>query len=222
MITVGGKSKIMASEVTIDGQNWVEIIRAMATAVDLEKENLSRLDATVGDGDHGFNMAVGLGTAATKVEDLPSPTPSLALQTAGSSLMNDMGGASGMVFGVFFRSCGAAVKGKDRLSKEDVGYMLTVALVNVEKRGKVQPGDKTMVDALTPAVREYQSAIEAGFNMLQALSKAAEGAQAGAESTQDMVAKVGRAKYLGERSLGYQDAGATTMALLFTAWEDVL
>ncbi|UCC54020.1 MAG: DAK2 domain-containing protein, partial [Anaerolineaceae bacterium] len=121
-----------------------------------------------------------------------------------------------------FLGCGRAVNGAEHLTKEDVETMLVAGLAQVQKRGKAQVGDKTMVDALAPAVSEYQSAIEAGLGMSQALRKAAEGAQAGAEATKDMVARVGRAKYVGERSLGCQDAGATTMALLFTAWEGAL
>lgn len=136
--------------------------------------------------------------------------------------MNDMGGASGMVFGAFFRGCANAVKDIKALTRQDIGQMLSAALAYVEKRGKVQPGDKTMVDALAPAVSAYKDAINNGLGLQDALGSAADAAKAGALSTVEMVAKVGRAKFLGERSLGHQDAGATTMALLFSAWVNCL
>ena len=127
-----------------------------------------------------------------------------------------------MVFGAFFLGCGRSVNGAEFLKKEDVETMLVAGLAQVQKRGKAQVGDKTMVDALAPAVDAYQEAIASGLSMGRALEEAAAGAWDGAHATRDMVARHGRAKFLGERSLGHQDAGATSMALIFAAWSESL
>lgn len=206
----------------LDGAQWVAIVKAMAAAVERQKDVLSFLDAKVGDGDHGINMAAGLITAAVKVEQLPDPTPAEVLNETGFILMNEMGGASGLVFGIFFRSCGSAVKDKALLDKNDIGAMLAASIENVITRGRAHPGDKTMVDALAPAVEAYLAAIDGGVDLVEALGQAAEAAKTGAEATKEMAAKVGRAKFLGQRSIGIQDAGATTMALLFNAWREAI
>ena len=206
----------------ISGLDWVKIIDAMAAALTANQDELSSLDGAIGDGDHGINMVAAMNTAAKQIHQLQSPLPGTVLQQTGSTMMNEIGGASGMVFGAFFLGCGRLVNGAEYLTKEDVETMLIAGLAQVQKRGKAQVGDKTMVDALAPALAEYQKAIASGFNLGKALEKAAAGACEGAQSTRDMVAHHGRAKFLGDRSLGHQDAGATSMAIIFTAWSKAL
>jgi dihydroxyacetone kinase-like protein len=187
----------------INGQQWTNIVRAMADAVITEREALSALDLMVGDGDHGISLSKALDEAARQVAALPSPSPEHVLKTAGIAVQNTMGGASGILFGAFL------IGMSHTSSSGDISIMLADGLLEVQKRGKAARGDKTMVDALASAVDAAQRG--------EPLDKVAEAAKAGAESTQNMIAKFGRAKFLGERSLGFQDAGATSIAVMLAA-----
>jgi dihydroxyacetone kinase-like protein len=212
----------MAQKQSIDGVQWVMIIQAMANAIQRQSEHLSALDSTVGDGDHGVNMSAAMAVAAKMTGQLESPTPSSVLKVTGTTVMNEMGGASGVIFGAFFRGGGRAVKGKETMALEDVAAMLAAGLAEVQKRGKAQPGDKTMVDALAPALKAVREAEVAKLGLGEALARAAEQAGLGAEATRAMTARFGRAKALGERSIGYQDAGATSMAIMLAAWAETV
>ena len=206
----------------LNGADLTTIIRAMANAIKAEQDTLTALDSAVGDGDHGVNIATAMSAAATAVEKLTAPTPADVLHTAGTALRDTMGGASGSVFGAFFRGGGRSVRELDTLSATDVGVMLAAGLAQMQKRGKAQPGDKTAVDALVPAIAAYQQAVADGRALVDAVRIAAAQARAGAESTRAMIAQSGRAKFLGERSLGHQDAGATSIAIMFAAWAATL
>ncbi len=203
---------------TIDAQQSINIIQAMANAISEQQNYLSALDSTVGDGDHGHNMAKAMQAAAGQVNVLENPTPETVWRTAGKAVQNSVGGASGLLFGAFFIGAGRSIKDKDTLTAADVAEMLVGGLAGVQKRGKAQPGDKTMVDALAPAVSVVQVSVVDSSPLTEMLRRAAEAALHGAESTQAMVAKHGRAKFLGERSRGFQDAGATSMAIMLAAW----
>lgn len=187
----------------INGQQWTQIVRAMADAVIAERESLSALDSMVGDGDHGISLSKALDEAAHQVAALSSPLPEHVLKTAGIAVQNSMGGASGILFGAFLIGMSRAS------SSGDITTMLADGLMEVQKRGKAKRGDKTMVDALASAVDAAQRG--------ESIEQVARAARSGAESTQKMIAKVGRAKFLGERSLGFQDAGATSIAIMLTA-----
>jgi dihydroxyacetone kinase-like protein len=126
------------------------------------------------------------------------------------------------LFGAFFVGASRTIKGKQVLTLADIAEMLAAGLANVQKRGKAQPGDKTMVDTLIPAVTAARTAVEDNLTLHQALHRVASAANAGAEATRDMIAKQGRAKFLGERSRGYQDAGATSMAIMLRAWAETI
>ncbi|MFK7805766.1 MAG: dihydroxyacetone kinase subunit DhaL [Anaerolineae bacterium] len=206
----------------LSGQHCVDLIHAMQEAIEANRDNLSALDAATGDGDHGVNLATAAKLAANEVKTLEDPTPADVMKKVGSTLINDMGGASGAIFGSFFRGGSKAIKEVDQLGLDTFSAFAEAGLVMVQKRGKAQPGDKTLVDALHPAVAALKDGINSGSSLPKALAQAAEAAQAGAEKTAEMVAKFGRAKFLGERSIGHQDAGATSMALILTAWAEQL
>jgi phosphoenolpyruvate---glycerone phosphotransferase subunit DhaL len=205
---------------TIDAQQSIEIIAAMARAMVERQEELSALDSTVGDGDHGVNMAMAFQEAARQVSQMESPTPEAVCRTAGRSIQNSVGGASGLLFGAFFVGASRTIKDKQHLTLADVAEMLAAGLAEVQKRGQAQPGDRTLVDALAPAITTAQAAVADNLSLDEALQRIAQAAHTGAEATRHMVAKHGRAKYLGERSRGFQDAGATSMAVMLSAWAE--
>lgn len=207
---------------TLNGRFWVTIIQAMAAAMSEATPQLTALDSEVGDGDHGINMNAAMQAAAAQVAQLVDPTPAQVLKMAGTAVMNEMGGASGVIFGSFFRGGGRVVSDKESLGLADVATLMSAGLAEVQKRGKAQPGDKTMVDALAPAVTAVQQAVENNLTLAEAMALAAKAAVRGAESTRKMVAQFGRAKFLGNRAIGHQDAGATSMALMISAWADVV
>jgi dihydroxyacetone kinase-like protein len=206
----------------IDAQQSARIIEAMAAAITTQQDYLSQLDSTVGDGDHGLNMAKALQEASRHVNALEDLTAETVWRTAGKAVQNSVGGASGLLFGAFFVGASRTIKGKQVLTLADIAEMLAAGLANVQKRGKAQPGDKTMVDTLIPAVTAARTAVEDNLTLHQALHRVASAANAGAEATRDMIAKQGRAKFLGERSRGYQDAGATSMAIMLRAWAETI
>jgi dihydroxyacetone kinase-like protein len=207
---------------TIDGNQSIKIIEAMAQAIAGQQDHLSALDSTVGDGDHGHNLAKALARAVQQVNDLEKPTLDTVWRTAGKTVQDSVGGASGLLFGAVFSGAGRAVKGKTQATPADVADMLAGGLAQVQKRGKAQPGDKTMVDALAPATTAARAAAADGLPLSETLLRAADAARTGAESTREMVAKHGRAKFLGERSRGFQDAGATSMAIMLAAWAETV
>lgn len=207
---------------SLSGPECVALIEAMRQTIEENRDRLSQLDATVGDGDHGINLATALTAAVDAVQQLDQPSPQTVMHTAGSTLINDMGGASGIIFGSFFRGGSRAFKNSPAVSPAAAVDFLRAGLAAVQKRGKAQPGDKTLVDALAPALAAAEEALQDDSSLPDMMHRAAAAAHAGASSTTAMVANVGRAKFLGERSLGHQDAGATSMALLLNAWADFL
>jgi len=189
------------------------LIRAMAQRVGSERVALNRLDADLGDGDHGTSISRAFAVAVEEVEALEQPSLSAIWLATAKALMNRMGGASGAIFGTFFLKGVASLRDADRLHKDAMGALLAAGLDGVKARGKADVGDKTMVDALEPAV----AAFDAADDFASGWRAAAAAARTGAESTRDLVARQGRAKFLGERAIGRQDPGATTIALMFEA-----
>ncbi len=196
-----------------------ELIAAVARRVGEGRERLNRLDAKLGDGDHGTSISAAFALAVEQIAVLDQPEPAEIWLATAKALMNGMGGASGALFGTLFLKGVAPARGKGALTKLDVEAMWRAGLDGVKARGKAGVGDKTMVDALQPAV----DAFAASDDFSGAWPAAAEAARAGAEASAAMIARQGRAKFLGERSIGHQDAGATTIALMFEAvqmwWE---
>ncbi|MFT5196794.1 MAG: dihydroxyacetone kinase-like protein [Candidatus Promineifilaceae bacterium] len=206
----------------LSGKDCIDLISAMRNTIEANRDKLSALDAATGDGDHGVNLATAADLALVEVQALDEPKPADVMKTVGTTLINDMGGASGAIFGSFFRGGSRAIKEMTEIGLPEFVNFVEFGLIQVQKRGKAQPGDKTFVDALSPAVVALQDAVQNDYSFPEAMAFAAKEACEGAEETANMVAKFGRAKFMGERSIGHQDAGATSMALILTAWANFL
>ncbi|WP_265442425.1 dihydroxyacetone kinase subunit DhaL [Flexivirga meconopsidis] len=184
-------------------------------AVDQAGEELTALDSAIGDADHGSNMQRGLAAAVSAVTDAPPADCGAFFKTVGMSLVSNVGGASGPLYGTLFLRMGTVAGTAETLAIQLFGECLQAGLDGLVQRGKAQAGDKTMVDAMLPAVRAYDEVAADGGPMVSALTAAAQAAAQGRDGTTPMEAKKGRASYLGERSVGHQDPGATSMTLLF-------
>ncbi|NPV06895.1 MAG: dihydroxyacetone kinase subunit L [Anaerolineae bacterium] len=173
---------------------------------------LTQADRAVGDGDHGVGMARGFAAVAARLRSAEIDLPGDALQAAGTALLTSVGGAAGAIFGTLFRAGAAALRGRETLDAAGLADFLEEALTAVQRRGKAAPGDKTVVDALAPAAEAARSNREAPLP--EALRAAGEAAWSGVEATKSMVARIGKAKTLGERSLGHPDPGALSLCLI--------
>ncbi|MGK4006030.1 dihydroxyacetone kinase subunit DhaL [Sorangium sp. So ce1036] len=206
---------------------WLE--RA-ADVLEREKMYLTELDAAIGDSDHGINMARGFTAVRARLGGLDRGDVGALLKEVGMILLSTVGGASGPLYGTLFREAGLRAAGAGELDLAALASCLEAGLDGVKRRGKASPGDKTMVDALGPAVDALKAALheppaaagqapppsgaDGRVSLAEALARAAEAARAGAEATVPLVARKGRASYLGERSAGHQDPGATSCWLL--------
>ncbi len=202
----------------LDGKDWRRLVLAAAEAVDEHVEELSRLDAAVGDGDHGVNVATAMRHARRELADNAEPLPSEVLKTLASGFLDEMGGAAGALFGSLFKVAGRTFGDAPHTDSADLADALTGGVETVMRRGQTSPGDKTMVDALVPAAASARDAAEAGLPIGEALAAVAAAARSGVESTTSMPASRGRAKYAGDKAIGVPDAGATTVAIIFEAW----
>jgi len=189
-----------------------------AAAIEAEADHLTQLDSAIGDGDHGVNMTRGMRavTAALADGDAAAP-PGERLILAGKTLVSTVGGASGPLWGSALRRGGRALDDAAELDGPALVEVLSAALAAVQELGAAVPGEKTMVDALGPAVEALRERLAAGDPLDAALAAAADAADAGARATTPMQARKGRASYLGERSVGHQDPGATSTALIVRA-----
>ena len=190
-----------------------DIVLAMADRIIANKAYLSEIDGKIGDGDHGVNMAKGFGMAA---ERLQGATASLAaaFDTLGTVLMGEIGGSMGPLYGVMFTGFAESLKDTDAIDAPAFKRMLHTGLDEVQAIGGAKLGDKTLIDALVPAIQAFDAAGNAGRSFADALAAMTAAAEAGRDSTVDLVAKLGRASRLGERSRGVLDAGATSCALI--------
>ncbi|HEU4913227.1 MAG TPA: dihydroxyacetone kinase subunit DhaL [Actinomycetes bacterium] len=193
---------------------WIE---QSADDVRENKDHLTHLDSAIGDADHGINLVRGFDAVLVTLEEKAPDTPGAVLTTVGTTLISRVGGASGPLYGTAFRRAGRTVGTAPDVGPELLGSALEAALDGVVGLGAAAEGEKTMVDALAPAVRAYQQALAAGATFITAVHAAANAAAAGAEATIPMQALKGRASYLGPRSVGHQDPGATSTALLLAA-----
>lgn len=192
-------------------------LNAYVTYISENKDYLTRLDADIGDGDHGTNMDRGFQAVRGKMPDLADKDIGSILKTVGMTLVSTVGGASGPLYGTFFLQMGTATSGKLELSLADWITALQSAVDGVIMRGKASPGDKTMIDTLVPALNAIKESAAKGSVLPDALRDSAEAAERGMLSTIPLVARKGRASYLGERSAGHQDPGATSSNLLLKA-----
>lgn len=199
-----------------------EWIRAFATSIAENKEYLTELDSAIGDADHGINMNRGMQAVLGKLDQAPAGQPDVGalLKTVGMTLVSTVGGAGGPLYGTLFLQMGTATAGKAELSADDWAAALAAGVAGVQKRGKAERGDKTMLDALLPAVDALQAAVADGTGLDGALAASAAAAQDGMKATIPLVARKGRASYLGERSANHQDPGATSSWLLVRAAAD--
>ncbi|MDX2292635.1 MULTISPECIES: dihydroxyacetone kinase subunit DhaL [Streptomyces] len=184
---------------------------AVAAAVEREAGRLTELDAAIGDADHGANLKRGFAAVAATLAEEPPATPGAVLVTAGRELISTVGGASGPLYGTLLRRAGKALGDAGEVTRDELADALEAGVAAVGQLGGAVPGDKTMLDALTPAV--------AGLR--ESFAAAARAAEEGALATVPLRARKGRASYLGERSVGHQDPGATSSALLFAALAEV-
>ncbi|HEX7256016.1 MAG TPA: dihydroxyacetone kinase subunit DhaL [Gaiellaceae bacterium] len=196
---------------------WVE---DYSSTVAENKEYLTRLDSAIGDADHGINMDRGMKAVIAKLDGLEGNDIGDLLKTVGMTLVSSVGGAGGPLYGTLFLQMGVATAGKSELEPEDWAAALDAAVKGVQMRGKAEPGDKTMVDALIPARDSFASALAEGATFEDALRTSAEAAEEGMLGTIPLVARKGRASYLGERSAGHQDPGATSTHLLLRTAAD--
>ena len=192
-------------------------VRSFALLVAENKDLLTDLDAAIGDGDHGTNMDRGMRAVVTALDESPPAAPSALFNKVGITLVSTVGGASGPLFGTFFLRAGASLGETTEISLAQLAAALRAGLDGIVTRGKAEAGDKTMYDALAPAVNALDSAVSEGRGKADALKLALDAAESGRDATTPMLARKGRASYLGERSVGHQDPGATTVALLMAA-----
>ncbi|MFF8831034.1 dihydroxyacetone kinase subunit DhaL [Streptomyces sp. NPDC015131] len=196
---------------TYDAEFFRRWMTGTAAAVDREADRLTELDAAIGDADHGANMRRGFAAVAAALEGEPGGTPGAVLTLAGRELISTVGGASGPLYGTLLRRTGKALGDAPEVAPVKLAEALRAGVAAVARLGGAKAGDKTMLDALEPAVAALAESLG------QALPAAAEAARQGALGTVPMVARKGRASYLGERSAGHQDPGATSAALLIGA-----
>ena len=197
-------------------------IRAFAAAIAENREYLTELDSAIGDADHGINMNRGMQAVLGKLEGSSQGDVGALLKGVGMTLVSTVGGASGPLYGTLFLQMGSSATGKQELSAEDWADALAAGVAGVQRRGKAELGDKTMIDALVPAVEALRSSLAGGATAGEALHRSAEAARDGMTATIPLVARKGRASYLGERSADHQDPGATSSWLLLRTAEETL
>lgn len=198
----------------------LEWIKRFAAEVAENKGYLTKLDSAIGDGDHGTNMDRGMRKALDKLDAVEGEDIGKALKTVGMTLVSTVGGAGGPLYGTLFMQMGGATAGRRELTLQEWTAALEAGVKGVQARGKAEPGDKTMVDALLPAVESLKEGSD--DRVSEALQASANAAEEGMKATVDMVARKGRASYLGERSAGHQDPGATSSHLLLKVAADTL
>jgi phosphoenolpyruvate---glycerone phosphotransferase subunit DhaL len=203
------------ARVSVSYDDVVAWVRAFAADVEANKEYLTQLDAAVGDADHGINMNRGMSAVVGKLDEAADEKDVGALlKTVGMTLVSTVGGAGGPLYGTLFLQMGTAASGKSELGPDDWAAALEAGIKGVQARGKAEPGDKTMIDALLPGLEALRSALDGGASFEDALTVSAEAAGQGMRDTIPLVARKGRASYLGERSAGHQDPGATSSHML--------
>jgi dihydroxyacetone kinase-like protein len=205
---------VEAVGVTVSYAQVLAWIEAFSSNVAENREYLTRLDSAIGDADHGINMDRGMKAVSAKLDGVEGEDIGALLKTVGMTLVSTVGGAGGPLYGTLFLQMGMATAGKSELEPEDWAAALDAAVKGVQMRGKAEPGDKTMIDALIPARDAFSAAVAEGASFEEALRRSAQAAEEGMLATIPLVAKKGRASYLGERSAGHQDPGATSSQLL--------
>jgi dihydroxyacetone kinase-like protein len=208
--------------VSITYASVVEWIKDYGAVIADNRDYLTQLDSAIGDADHGINMDRGMRKALERLDGLDGGDDiGATLKAVGMALVSSVGGAGGPLYGTLFIQMGGATAGKQELELGDWAQAVKAGVDGVQARGKAEPGDKTMVDALLPAAETLRQAADQGEQVREALRRAADAAEEGMKATTELVARKGRASYLGPRSAGHQDPGATSSYLLMKSAADV-
>ena len=207
----------MAKE-TLSPNDCRDMLIAVANKIIESEPILTDADRALGDGDHGIGMERGMNAVKEKLEGTDFETADKPFMAMGMAMMSSMGGASGAVFGTLFRAGGKAVGGVDTFGPEQLAAFFTSGTEGVQTRGGAKPGDKTMVDALVPAAEKAEEV--KGSSLIDAITAVAAAAEAGKDASKAMIATMGRAKTLGERSIGHPDAGAVSVAIIVATMRD--
>lgn len=206
---------------SVNGLKVIEIINRIGDAIEENKAFLSEIDA-IGDGDHGINMSKGFKAAIEMLKQYDGYDVGEILRKTGTALIYNAGGASGVLYGTAFLKGAEQVKGRKNIDISDFARILEAAIDEIKRRGKTKSKDKTMIDAMEPALDALKDALRKGDTPLEAIGEAAKAAYKGAEQTKEIAAAKGKAKYLGEKSIGHQDAGATSSAIiLYTIYVEI-
>jgi dihydroxyacetone kinase-like protein len=200
----------------------VKWLQAIGHVMEANKEFLTQLDAAIGDADHGINMERGFKKVNSQLSTVADKDIGSIFKGTGMALISSVGGASGPLYGTLFLRAGTVASGKHELNTTELAGVLKAGLSGVIERGKAQVGDKTMVDALTPAVKAFEQAAEDGVGIAEALGQTVAAAEQGMKDTISLIARKGRASYLGERAIGHQDPGATSVYLIIKALHDAV
>jgi dihydroxyacetone kinase-like protein len=213
------KKEEKAVRTTITSADLIKIIDLICDTMENEKGYLSELDGAIGDGDHGVNMAKCFREVKRKLPESVGKDTGIILKNLGMVVMNSVGGAMGALYGTLFLKMAREASGKSEIDLETLVRMFAAGEAGIQEMGKAKLGDKTLLDALHPALEALKEAQEKGNPLAQALNEFSEAAKRGAESTKDMISKIGRSSRLGERTLGHQDAGATSCYLILNAFQ---
>ncbi|MFW6068449.1 MAG: dihydroxyacetone kinase subunit DhaL, partial [Chloroflexota bacterium] len=200
----------------------VQWLRNLSEVLTENKEYLTKLDSAIGDADHGINMKRGFDRVMDKLPTVADKDIGNILKTIGMTLISSVGGASGPLYGTFFMRSGMAAAAKEELSGDDLVALLQAGVDGIVQRGRAQVGDKTMIDAWMPALDAMKESLADGNKTIDALEAAVAAAEQGMKDTIPLQAKKGRASYLGERSIGHQDPGATSSYLMLKTLLDTL
>jgi dihydroxyacetone kinase-like protein len=207
---------------TVTKQHVVQWLEHTAVVLNDNKDELSRLDSPIGDADHGINMSRGFNAVLGKLPSVADKDIGNILKATGMALISSVGGASGPLYGTFFLRSGAASMSKEELNTADLLQLFFDGVDGIVQRGRPQLGDKTMFDTWAPALEALQAACVNGDDVVAALRSAVTAAEQGMKNTIPLQARKGRASYLGERSIGHQDPGATSSYLIFKALLETL
>jgi phosphoenolpyruvate---glycerone phosphotransferase subunit DhaL len=204
----------------IRAEHILRYLEHLQTEIAAHRDELTRLDGAIGDADHGTNLERGFDAVATKLPDLAGKDIGAVLKTVGLTLVSTVGGSSGPLYGTAFIRSGIALADQQEIDQGQLVVALEAALEGIQTRGRAQRGEKTIVDALAPAVDAMRSSVAQEADMGTALASAVAAAEQGMRATIPMIATKGRASYLGERSIGHQDPGATSTYLMLKAMLD--
>ena len=204
----------------LDLSDTIEMVKQVALSIINSEPLLTDADRNLGDGDHGLGMERGMKAVIEKIESSSFNQISDVFKSAGMAMMSSMGGASGALFGTLFRNGGKALDGEETLNSDGLKSFLNAANEGVKSRGGASPGDKTMIDALEPAAQKASENIS--LPLYKLISLVSQAADKGKEESKDMIATMGRAKTLGERSLGHPDAGACSVAIILKSMSEFI